>query len=80
MLVNNVGISIPNKPTLESDPADIETIIKTNVFSYVMMTKYFLQEAKTHRSKDHSLIIYLSSVVADIRNPSRNAFYQATKL
>ena len=80
MLVNNVGISIPNKSTLESDPADIESIIKTNVFSYVMMTKHFLQEAKTYRSKDQSFIIYLSSVVADIRNPNRNGFYQATKL
>lgn len=75
-----MGISISNKPTLELDPAEIERIIKTNVFSYVMMTKHFISEAKAHRADRQSLIIYLSSVVADIRNPNRNAFYQGTKL
>lgn len=59
----------------------MENLIKTNIFSYVMMTKHFIAECKLHREFYHrSYIIYLSSVVADIRNPFTTAFYQSSKL
>lgn len=45
-----------------------------------MMTKHFIAEAKKYREKEQSYIIYLSSMVADVRNPLTTAFYQSSKL
>ena len=45
-----------------------------------MMTKHFITEVKKHRQNKQSYIIYLSSVVGDIRNPFTTAFYQASKV
>jgi len=42
IVVNNAGI-MKNQKFLETDPALIEAMIKTNVHPYVYMTKYALQ-------------------------------------
>lgn len=44
-----------------------------------MMTKHFISYAKK-QNLPQSYIVYLSSIVADIRNPFTTTFYQASKL
>lgn len=66
-------------PVFKANPQDIEDIIKTNIFSQVMMTKKFLEEVKAHRPDKQTFIIHIASVVSDIRNPLTSALYQATK-
>jgi NAD(P)-dependent dehydrogenase (short-subunit alcohol dehydrogenase family) len=80
ILINNVGTSITTKPVFESDPQEIENIIKTNIFSYVMCTKHYISEVKRYRQDKQSYIIYTASIVSDIRNPMSSAFYQASKV
>ena len=80
ILVNNVGIGTPTgKTILTNDPKDIENIIKTNIFSQVMMTKKFIEKVKQERQNKTSLIINLSSIVGDNYNPFGTAYYQGTK-
>jgi NAD(P)-dependent dehydrogenase (short-subunit alcohol dehydrogenase family) len=45
-------MGIERKPILEADPQDIENIIKTNLFSQVMMTKKFFEHRKQTTSVD----------------------------
>ena len=66
-------------PVFKAKPQDIEDIIKTNIFSQVMMTKKFLEEVKARRHDKQAYIIHIASVVSDIRNPLTSALYQATK-
>jgi short-subunit dehydrogenase len=42
ILVNNVGMGMKRSTIFKADPQDIENIIKTNIFSQVMMTKKFI--------------------------------------
>ncbi|TNV77070.1 hypothetical protein FGO68_gene16932 [Halteria grandinella] len=80
IMVNNVGTGMTNRPVFECEPQEIETLIKTNIYSYVMCTKHFISEVKKYREGKQSYIIYISSIVADLRNPFSTAFYQASKL
>jgi len=65
IVVNNAGV-MRNQLLLQSDPAALEAMIKTNVHPYVYMTKYALkhfdEQASAHRNLN--ALVYVSSTAA----------------
>ena len=70
-----------NQKLLQSDPADVAAVIRTNVHPYVYMTKYALKHFKEKRGKHghKNALIYTSSITAWISFPFFS-IYSSTKL
>ena len=65
IVVNNAGL-LRGQKFLQTDPAQIEAMIKTNVHPYVYMTKYALLHFKaTSKAHNHrNAMLYTSSSAA----------------
>ena len=80
IVVNNAGI-MKNQKLLQSDPALLERMIKTNVHPYVYMSKYAMQHFASNAA-DHShlnALVYVSSVAAFVYGPYYGP-YASTKV
>lgn len=79
IVVNNAGI-MKNQNLLQTDPALLEAMIKTNVHPYVYLTKYalqhFSQNAASHQHK--TALLYTSSTAAQVDFPLMSS-YSGTK-
>lgn len=77
--MNNAGV-MKNRYFLETDPAHLEAMIKTNVAPYVLLTKYamrhFMEKSDSHLYKN--ALTYTSSMAACINFPNMAA-YSGTK-
>ena len=73
ILVNNVGMIIPNQPFLGVPPEKIEATMKLNTYPQVLMTKRALKNEDSLAG-----IIHLSSIASDI-GLAGSATYSATK-
>ena len=48
-MINNVG-GINRQPLLQANPADLENLLKLNIFSLVFLTKYSIEFFKKNPS------------------------------
>lgn len=75
MLINNVGV-IDNKKFFAIDPAEIESLIRVNIFTQTFMTKYARSVMPQNGKKN--AIVHLSSMLGENAGPFY-AVYSGTK-
>jgi len=76
-LVNNAGITGRIAPFMDTDPATIESVFRTNVYGTMHCCRAAIDAFR--RSGTRGVIVNLSSVAASTRSPREYVHYAASK-
>ncbi len=79
VLVNNVGILLPQSSVVDMDAERILRVLQTNVLSAFLCSKYAIQRMSTQCHGKGGAIVNVSSAAARLGSPNEYVDYAASK-